>query len=128
VLDSLLPSRLAATRSATTLVVAFALLLAARRVEPTRAGLAVAVASIALSAHVLPWYALWLLPWLVLMDSPAALLFTGTVGLAYLVYPEWLSGGRWQVGWGVRALEYGPCVAVAAWAWIRSRRRRAIGP
>jgi hypothetical protein len=127
VLDAIAPGRLAATRVATALVIALALVLAARRADPTRAGLAVAVASIALSAHVLPWYALWLLPWLVLMDSPAALLFTGTVGLAYLVYPEWRSGQRWQVGWGIRALEYGPCLAVAAWTWI-ARRRGGEGP
>jgi hypothetical protein len=124
-LDAVAGSRLAATRSASALVVLFALLLAARRVDPTRAGLAVVVASIALSAHVLPWYALWLLPWLVLLDSPAALLFTGTVGLAYLVYPGWRSDGRWQVGWGIRALEYGPPVAVAAWTWLRRRRESA---
>jgi hypothetical protein len=121
-LDAFAPGRLAATRLATVLIVAFALLLAVRRVDPTRAGFAVAVASIALSAHVLPWYALWLLPWLVLVESPAALLFTGTVALAYLVYPEWRSGQKWQVGWGIRALEYGPCLAVAAWSWLVSRR------
>ena len=43
--------------------------------------------------NVLPWYALWLLPLLVLRDEPAALLFTGTVCLAYLVYPG-LAVGR----------------------------------
>jgi hypothetical protein len=126
-LDAVAPSRLAATRCASILVTALALLLAARREDPTRAGFAVVAASIALSAHVLPWYALWLLPWLVLVDSPAALLFTGTVGLAYLVYPGWRSGGRWQVDWGVRALEYGPCFAVAAWTWLRGRGG-AAGP
>jgi alpha-1,6-mannosyltransferase len=121
-LDAVAPSRLAATRLATALVTCFALLLAARRADPVRAGLSVVAASIALSAHVLPWYALWLLPWLVLMDSPAALLFTGTVGLAYLVYPGFQSGERWQVSLGIRALEYGPCLAVAVWTGVQGRR------
>jgi alpha-1,6-mannosyltransferase len=121
-LDAVAPSHLAATRMASALVTGLALLLGLRRAEPVRAGLSVAAASLALSAHVLPWYALWLLPWLVLMDSPGALLFTGTVSLAYLVYPGWQSGGPWQVAPWIRALEYGPCLAVAAWAALQARR------
>ena len=69
------------------------------------------VASLLLSPNVLPWYALWLLPLLVVRDEPAALLFTGTVSLAYLVYPAWQSGEPWKLGWGWRALEYLPCPA-----------------
>ena len=82
------------------------------------------VASLLLGPNVLPWYALWLLPLLVLRDEPAALLFTGTVSLAYLVYPAWQSGEPWALGWGWRALEYGPCVAVAAWSLLRPRPAR----
>ena len=72
-----------------------------------------------LAPSVFPWYALWLLPLLTLRDSPAALLFTGTVGLAYLVYPAWRSGETWQVSWGVRALEYLPCLLVALVGFAR---------
>ena len=118
-------SRVGATRIAALLVAGLALLLAARGVEAARSGLAVVAASLALAAHGLPWYALWLLPWLVLADAPAALLFTWTVGFAYLVYPAWQSGGGWHLGWGIRALEYGPCLAVAAWTWARRRERAA---
>jgi hypothetical protein len=103
------------------LVAALALALAWRRAETATAGLAVVAASLLLAANVLPWYALWLLPFLVLRDSAPALLFTGTVALAYLAYPEWRSGESWHVSWGVRALEYGPCVVVA----VLARRRRA---
>jgi hypothetical protein len=109
-------------------VVALATALAAARCgwEPARAGLLVVVAVLMVSANVLPWYALWLLPFLALVDCPPALLFTGTVVLAYLVYPGWRAGGAWQVGWGVRALEYGPClVAAGLWAWRRARAGRA---
>jgi hypothetical protein len=83
-------------------------------VEPVRAGLIVTAAALLLGPNLLPWYALWLLPFLVLVDAPAALLFTGTVVLAYLVYPDWRSGERWYLPWGVRVLEYGPCVLVMA--------------
>ncbi|PYQ25543.1 MAG: hypothetical protein DMF81_01985 [Acidobacteria bacterium] len=108
-------------RLAGVLLGGFALALAARKTEPAAAALAVVAASILLAPNVLPWYALWLLPLLVLQDAPGLLLFTGSVQLAYLVYPEWLSGQRWQVGWPVRALEYGPCVAVGIAAWLQRR-------
>ena len=100
-------------------VLALALSLAAARVEAVAAGLVTTIAFLLLAPSVFPWYALWLLPWLVLRDAPGALLFTGAVGAAYLVYPGWRVGGAWQVGWPVRALEYGPCLAVAAVAFLR---------
>jgi hypothetical protein len=115
-------------RLAGVLLAALALALAGRKTEPVSAALAVVTASILLAPNVLPWYGLWLLPFLVLRDAPGALLFTGTVQLAYLVYPEWLSGQRWQVGWGVRALEYGPCLAVALAAWLRERAASGTAP
>ena len=95
--------------------------LAAARTEQVAAGTLVVAASLLLGPNVLPWYALWFLPFLVVRLEPAALLFTGTVALAYLVYPDWLSGQRWQVRGWVRALEYGPCVGVAVMAWLRRR-------
>ncbi len=104
---------------------AVALALAWKRVEPVRAGLAVTATWLLLAPNVLPWYALWLLPWLVLVDVPGALAYTLLAPLAYLVYPGYLAGGPWQVGWGVRALEYGPCVLLAGWQlwrWWSARR------
>jgi hypothetical protein len=108
------------------LLAALALLLASRKTDPVTAALAILTASILLAPNVLPWYGLWFLPLLVLRDAPGALLFTGTVQLAYLVYPEWLSGQRWQVSGTVRVLEYGPCLVVTLVAWLR--RRPASGP
>jgi hypothetical protein len=95
------------------LLAVLAAALAITRVEATAAGLAVVAAWLLLAPNVLPSYAVWLLPWLVLRDAAPLLLFTGTVELAYLVYPAWLAGAPWKVGWGVRALEYLPCVALA---------------
>lgn len=110
---------------------AFALLLvlggwlARRSLEPATASLAMASAWLLLMPSVLPWYALWLLPPLVLVDAAGALAFTGTVALAYLVYPGWLAGGPWQVGWPVRALEYGVPLAIQAWVLARRGSKQA---
>lgn len=118
-------SHTAALRLAGLLLAALVAVLAWKRAEPEAAALTVILASLLLVPNVLPWYALWLLPFLVLSDNPGALLFTGTAQLAYLVYPAWQSGERWQIGWGIRALEYGPCMAVFAWSWLRGARRVA---
>ncbi len=96
-----------------------ATLLAWRRVELTRASLAMGCVWLLLMPSVLPWYALWLVPLLTLVEAPGALAFTGSVGLAYLVYPAWLAGGPWQVGWVTRAVEYGLPVAIQALPLLR---------
>lgn len=114
---SLPPS--AAMAAAVALLLGVALLLARSGVEPARASLAMAAAWLLLMPSVLPWYALWLLPLLCLVEAPGALAFTGTVGLAYLVYPDFLAGGAWQVGWGVRAVEYGVPLAIQGAALVR---------
>jgi hypothetical protein len=123
-LAAMLGSHEAAVRAGALLTLVLALGLAGWRTEPVAAATAVVVASLLLAPNVLPWYALWLLPLLVLRDEPAALLFTGTVSLAYVVYPGWQSGEPWKLGWGWRALEYGPCALVAIGCWIERRRMR----
>jgi alpha-1,6-mannosyltransferase len=117
-----LDSHTAAVRGGAVLTLLLALLLAWRRADPVTAATAVVAVSFLLSPNVLPWYALWFLPLLVLRDEPAALLFTGTVVLAYLAYPEHQSGDRWRIGWGVRALEYLPCALVFALTHLRRPR------
>ncbi len=110
-----------AVRMGGALILALALVLAWRRSEPVAAATWVVAAAILLGPNVLPWYALWFLPLLVLRDEPAALLFTGTVTLAYLVYPAWRSGEPWRVGLDVRALEYIPCLIVLFASHTRPR-------
>ena len=124
----LLGSHAAAVRAGALLTLALALGLALGRSEEVGAATAVVATALLLGPNVLPWYALWLLPLLVLRDEPAALLFTGTVSLAYLVYPGWQSGERWTLGWGVRLLEYGPCALVAVRTWADRRRARTLIP
>jgi hypothetical protein len=111
-LAAVLGSHTAAVRSGAGLTLLLALFLAWRRADTVTAAVAVVAASLLLSPNVLPWYALWFVPLLVLRDEPAALLFTGTVSLAYMAYPEDQSGDRWSIGWGLRALEYLPCLVV----------------
>jgi alpha-1,6-mannosyltransferase len=111
-LEPLAGGHTAAVRAGSAGVVALALVLAWRHTEPVAAALAVVAATLLLSPNVLPWYALWFVPLLVVRDQPAALLFTGTASLAYLVYPAWQSGERWWIGWDVRVLEYVPCALV----------------
>jgi len=123
----LVGSHVVAVRVAALTTVAVALALAWRRVEPATATLGVLAAWLLVMPNVLPWYVLWVVPFLVLRAAPPLLLFTGTVGLAYLVYPSWLSGEPWQLSWPLRALEYGPCLAVAALILLRARRRTAEG-
>jgi hypothetical protein len=123
-LAALIGGHVAAVRAGALLTLTLAFALAWRRTEPVAAATAVVAASLLLGPNVLPWYALWLLPLLAVRDEPAALLFTGTVSLAYLVYPAWQSGEPWKLGWGVRALEYGPCALVAVWTWLDRRRER----
>lgn len=124
-LAALAGSHVAAVRLGAVLTLALALTLAARRVDEARAGLLVVVAFLLLTPNALPWYALWLLPFLVLCDAPWALLFTATVQFAYLVYPLWQSGEPWRLGWGIRALEYAPPALVGIACLRDARRRRA---
>jgi hypothetical protein len=119
------PTHQAAVRAVLVLLATFAVVLALRRTEPAAAALAIVVAVLLLAPNVLPWYALWLPPLLVLRDNAPALMFTGTVQLAYVVYPIWQSGELWHLGWGMRGLEYGPCLALAAAEGVRRRRGRA---
>ena len=111
-LSAITGSHPAAVRLGVGMVVGLALVLAWRRTEPVSAAMAVIAASLLLGPNVLPWYALWFLPLLVVRDEPALLLFTGTAALTYLVYPAWQSGEVWYLGWDVRALEYLPCLLV----------------
>jgi uncharacterized protein (TIGR03382 family) len=71
------------------------------------------------SAFLQPWYALWLLPFLVVTAAPAWLWLTGTLPLLYVFG---LEGGPLP-GW-VRAAIYAPFVMLSL-AWLVRRRRPA---
>lgn len=73
-------------------------------------------------AHLQPWYALWLLPFLAVTAAPAWLWFTGTLPLLY-VYS--LYGG---LPWWVRVVLYGPFVCLSLYRIVAPRRLRASPP
>jgi hypothetical protein len=87
----------------------------ARRVaDPARALYLSIGAALLLSPTVHPWYLIWAVPWMCLFPSPAWILLSGLVALAYLPPSPW-----------VPVAEYGPPLALlAAGAW----RRRRPGP
>ena len=63
-----------------------------------------------------PWYLLWLIPCLCVWRLPALMALTGTVVLAYTVWPGYLDGGPWRVPLWARALEYGPVALLGLWS------------
>jgi hypothetical protein len=121
-LESLSGSAAAALAAGLLLI---ALLVIAWRVpDVPRAGALALAAWLLLSPSVLPWYALWLLPFAVLGAGAWTTAFSLTSALAYLVYVDYLPGGVWQVGAGLRVVEYGLPVVVA---FVEARRRGAGG-
>lgn len=75
-------------------------------------------------AHLQPWYAVWLLPFLVVTPAPAWLWFSGTLPLLY-VYSLYQG-----LPWWVRVVIYGPFVVLSLHRLLRPRRRqvRALTP
>lgn len=113
----------AAPGLAAALLLAVLALLAARVTDAVRAGALAVAAWLLLSPSVLPWYALWLLPFAVLGAGAWTTTFSLSSALAYLVYVGYTSGGAWQVGWGLRLVEYGLPLAVVIVEYRRARTR-----
>jgi hypothetical protein len=86
---------------------------AARRiVDPVREALLVLGALLLLAPTVHPWYALWILPFAAANLSAPWLVFAALVPLAY-------TGRAGDVSWLVRAIEYGPVLALLGMARVR---------
>ena len=99
-------------------------LLAARVTDAVHGGALALAAWLLLSPSVLPWYALWLLPFAVLGAGAWTTTFSLSSALAYLVYVGYAPGGAWQVEWSVRLAEYGLPLAVLFGQWRRRARGR----
>lgn len=84
--------------------------------EVARSGLLVLGSTLLAAALLHPWYALWLIPFLVVTPGPAWLWLTGTLPLLYVFDIE----GRLPT-W-VRLAVYGPFVALAVLRVVRQRR------
>lgn len=71
------------------------------------------------TAFLQPWYALWLIPFLVVTPGPAWLWLTGTLPLLYIF------GIDGRLPWWVRVAIYGPFVVLAALRVVRTARHDA---
>jgi hypothetical protein len=97
--------------------------------QVARTGLLVLGGALLTTAFLQPWYALWLLPFLVVTAAPAWLWLTGTLPLLYVFGLEGPPLPAW-----VRVAIYAPFVALAAFHLLRPRRpepatlRRAASP
>jgi len=72
-----------------------------------------------------PWYLVWVLPLLPLLDrqpSPAFVLLTGLVVCLYLYYVSLIAY------WWTPVIEYLPFYAVLAWEWHRRRQAQRPAP
>jgi hypothetical protein len=103
--------------------------------DPMRGTLVVLGVLLFVAPVVHPWYVAWLVPLAALLrmhgtdsrhyvggvGSPAALVFSSAVLVAYLGWAQALSGGTWYVpSWAV-TVEFGLVAAVAVWSLVDSR-------
>ena len=84
--------------------------------QVARSGLIVLGSILLTSAFLQPWYALWLLPFLVVTPGPAWLWLTGTLPLLYVF------GIDGYLPWWVRVTIYAPFVVLAALRLARPAR------
>lgn len=87
-----------------------------------RAAFVWVAAALLASPIVHPWYVTWLIPFLAWRRAPWALVWSGTVVLAYTVLPRWHEEGIWELPRWVPWVEYVPVFALIAWA-ARGERR-----
>lgn len=103
-----------------------AAILAMRRLDlhPAHALLATPAVLLALSANVHPWYLTWLLPGLVLVPSPALLLWVSAAPFFYDRLPFWIENGDWRPLSPLRWAVYIPVYALLAGELLRFVRLR----
>jgi hypothetical protein len=87
--------------------------------QVARTGLLVLGCALLAAAYLQPWYALWLLPFLVVTAGPGWLWLTGTLPLLYVF------GIEGSLPWWVRPAIYGPFLALALLRVVRPPRRAA---
>jgi len=90
-----------------------------RESDPVRFLLGAFSAMALLTPVLHPWYVLWLVPFLCFWRVPAVIALTGTVLLAYTVWPTYLAEGTWRVPLWARLLEYVPVGVLGMWELCR---------
>jgi len=93
----------------------FLLWWARRQDDPIRYIVGVAGVGVLVSPVLHPWYLLWLVPCFCFVRVPAFLALSGTVVLAYTVWPAYLAGGPWTMPLWARLAEYVPVFGLGMW-------------
>ena len=101
--------------------------------DPYRAAFATLGAYVLLSPTVHPWYLLWVLPFLAFFPSPAWMLLSGSIFLAYEVQIGYGSSGVWREEPWVLWAQYAPfylllCGTELARRWRAQPRHGLYGP
>ena len=73
-----------------------------------------------------PWYLLWLVPCFCVYRFPPMMALTGTVVLAYTIWPGQLESGRWAIPIWAHVLEYLPVVLFGLWEGVRFASRSSF--
>lgn len=102
----------------------FLLWWARRQEDPIRYIVGVAGVGVLVSPVLHPWYLLWLVPCFCFVRVPAFLALTGTVVLAYTVWPAYLAGGPWTIPLWARLAEYAPVFGLGMWELRRLQLRQ----
>ena len=95
--------------------------------DPYRAAFATLGAYILLSPTVHPWYLLWVLPFLAFFPSPAWMLLSGLIFLAYEVQIGYGSSGVWREKPWVLWAQYAPFYLLLCGAELARRWRSRPG-
>ena len=92
------------------------------RMPPIQAGFFLVGAFLLLTPTLHPWYAIWMIPFMVFYRQPAWLIFTGLIAVSYHVLIRYASEGVWEEAVWVKPLLFGGFALVWAFEWIRQRR------
>ena len=92
------------------------------RMPPIQAGFFLVGAFLLLTPTLHPWYAIWIIPFMVFYRQPAWLIFTGLIAISYQVLIKYASEGIWEEAVWVKCVLFGGFALV--WAFEELKRRR----
>ena len=92
------------------------------RMPPIQAGFFLVGAFLLLTPTLHPWYAIWIIPFMVFYRQPAWLVFTGLIAISYQILIKYASEGIWEEAVWVKCVLFGGFALV--WAFQRIERRR----
>ncbi len=109
----------------TVIAVVFAgavILLTFSRMPPIQVGFFLVGTFLLITPTLHPWYAIWIIPFMVFYRQPAWLVFTGLIAISYHVVIKYASEGIWEEAVWVKCVLFGGFALV--WIFERIKRRR----